>query len=379
MKICLSKLCTGCGACSNVCPKKCIDIYYDKDGFLRPRIDESKCIGCEMCVRTCPSNKEVRTNEIQNVYIVSSKDQEILKTSSSGGVFSELSRNILERGGVVFGAKFSEKCDSVQHCYIEEYQEIVDLRGSKYIQSEMLDNFQKVKYILNDNREVLFVGTPCQVAGLKTYLGKEYEKLICVDFICHGVASTKAFNEYVSSLNLKSKIKSICFRNKEHGYEYKNNLFKIVCEDGTTYEEPWLASTLGFAFANNLLSRPSCKNCKYATTSRVSDITLSDYFGEKSDDEQKKRGVSLVLTNTKKGNDTLYRIVEQLKIQDESIEQAILLQKHLSAPAIPHKNRNRVFRRLGKWSWKRISETFFTSYKPARTVKSIFRKLKIPC
>lgn len=379
-KICSSRHCTGCGACMNACPKNCIQLEYDNDGFLQPRINAEQCINCQRCEKTCPVRHAVEKHTPVRSIVACSKDNEILLSSSSGGIFSELAKSIFEVGGIVFGVAFEDDFLSVYHCMAENSDELSKMQGSKYIQSNVRNAYCAAKKYLIEGKQVLFSGTPCQIAGLKSFLGKEYPNLITVDFICHGVASTKAYHEYLKSLRMGKQICDLQFRHKNAtADQYMNHLLKIRYSDGCCVEEKWLSSQLGYAFANNLLNRMSCSSCKYATVSRVSDITIADYISNIDDEMLNKSNSckSLVLINTKTGDDAFTKISDHLLCAEISLAKAVSVSKHLSSPAIQHRNRRLVFKYLGKWSWEKVAAKYFTVYRPVRTFKSIINKFSI--
>ncbi len=378
-QICSPEHCTGCGSCANVCPKQCISLDYNKDGFLQPYINKQQCIDCGRCKKVCPSCNEVKKDMPLQAIIACSQNEDVVRLSSSGGVFSELAQSVFDVDGVVCGAVFADDFLTVQHCVATNIDELSKMRGSKYIQSNACNIYKETKEYLQKGKTVLFSGTPCQVAGLKSYLGKEHSNLITIDFVCHGVASSKAYQEYLKSLNVQEKICDVSFRHKKTSDDqHADCVFKISLSDGTCMEENWLSSSFGYAFANNLLSRPSCSMCSYATVSRVSDITIADYIKDIDDEDLRKSrsAKSLILINTKTGAEVFNKIKNGLLYSEISIEKAISVSKHLSSPAEQHRNRRKVFKYLGKYSWNELSTKYFTVYKPIRTFKSVKNKLK---
>ena len=195
--------CSGCSACYSMCPKEAIAMQEDTEGFVYPFVDNSKCINCELCVKVCPIKKENK-KVVSNIHAIACKNKEekIREESTSGGVFTALSELVINQGGVVFGAIYDENLN-VKHSYVENIDECNKFRGSKYVQSSIGDAFKKVKEFLVQGRLVMFSGTPCQVAGLYSYLGKEYDNLILIDLVCHGAPSPKVFRKYIKSLENK--------------------------------------------------------------------------------------------------------------------------------------------------------------------------------
>lgn len=379
-QICSPKHCTGCGACVNACPKQCIHLDYDNDGFLQPRIDKQQCIDCGKCEKVCPDRAAVKRSTPTQAIVACSQNGETVRASSSGGIFSELAEKVFDIGGVVFGAVFTEDFSSVQHTVANAPEELSKMRGSKYIQSNTLNTYSEAKKQLLAGKTVLFSGTPCQIAGLKSYLGKEYESLITLDFICHGVASTKAYCEYLSSLGKKEELCGVTFRYKKTAdVLYANSTFKAAFADGACFEKVWFSTSFGYGFANNLLSRPSCSSCRYATLSRTSDITVADYISEIEDESLRNTSCakSLILINTPKGADLFEKAKNSLLYSEISVAKAASVSKHLSSPAVQHRNRRKFFKHLGECSWDELSKKYFTVYKPRRSFKNITNKLKI--
>ena len=189
--------CCGCNACVQRCPKQCISMHEDEEGFLYPRVDKTICIECGLCEKVCPVINQNEPRKPLKVYAAYNKDEKIRRESSSGGVFTAIAEQVIDEGGIVFGACFDENWE-VKHDYTETKEGLKAFRGSKYVQSRIKDNYQKAEHYLKEGRKVLFSGTPCQIAGLKKYLCKEYENLLTVDFICHGVPSPKVWRMYLN-------------------------------------------------------------------------------------------------------------------------------------------------------------------------------------
>lgn len=294
--------CSGCYACKNICPKQCIDMREDNEGFWYPQVDKDKCINCGLCEKICPiiNNKE-RVNEIK-AYACINKDEKIRAKSSSGGIYTLLAECIINNGGVVFGARFDEELNLV-HSYTDNIQGLEQFRGSKYLQSRIGQSYKKAKEFLEKDIKVLFSGTPCQISGLLSYLSKEYENLICIDIICHGVPSPKVFKLYRDELEKKygSTTQRIDFRCKDYGWK----LFCVLLSfnNNTQYMKDLNNDVYMNGFLQNLYLRPSCYECKSKTLNRLSDITIADFWGIQNiaselDDD---KGTSLVLVNSNKG------------------------------------------------------------------------------
>lgn len=200
MEICEKNRCTGCQACMNICPMDAISFHEDLKGFLYPEVSE-KCVGCNACQRVCPRNTGVQLNQREPVvYAAFTKNKATRKNSSSGGMFTELAKSVLEKGGIIYASKLSEDCKSVVFDSCNTVEDLAKFQGSKYVQSQPGLIFRQVKETLLTGREVLFIGVPCQVDGLKKYLNKEYSNLLVVDIICHGVPSPKLWRDYCTYL-----------------------------------------------------------------------------------------------------------------------------------------------------------------------------------
>lgn len=298
--------CTGCSVCTNVCSKGSIHMKADSEGFLYPVIDMLTCINCGTCVIYCPViNPPVNTASLKEpkAYAAWSLDKEIRFNSTSGGIFSVLANTIIMQGGYVAGAIYDE--NHLVHHYISNCKDdIIKLRQSKYVQSTAGKIYASVKKMLDDGKPVMFVGSPCQVSGLISFLDKEYENLLTCDFICRGANSPKAYLKYILSLEKKfgSKVVRVWFKNKINGW----NRFctKIEFENGQEYyadryTDPYMKGYLKY----NLFMRPSCSQCHFKGLPRYSDITLADYWGVNLRDENVdiEQGTSLVIINTKNG------------------------------------------------------------------------------
>lgn len=308
--ICERYLCTGCGACFNKCPQSAIYMQEDEEGFLYPIIDSEKCTDCGLCKKTCPvCNATFENDKTPNYTALNAKDNIRLNKTSSGGAFTLIAEYIIRNGGYVCGAYVNEDL-FVKHIIINEIEDIVKLRGSKYVQSEMGTCYKDIKTLLKQNKKVFFVGTPCQVSGLKLFLQNEYNNLITADLVCHGVPPQKLLNKYLKELNLDNneKILDINFRDKKYGWgdfsfsikTNKRTLINIKTEDAYL-----------LAFLENLSLRKSCGNCKFACIPRQGDFSLADFWNIKKIDKSfyDKKGTSLILLNNEKAKE-LYKNVK---------------------------------------------------------------------
>lgn len=319
--------CTGCRCCEQICPRKAIHFKENDEGFLYPIIDKTKCINCGLCIQRCHqhSNMLKSNNEIQKVYGVYSKNENDLYNSSSGGMFINLCRYTIKRNGIVFGAKYNNF--KVSHDSATTLDECFKFQKSKYLQSDVNDTYQNVKKALDSNRFVLYSGTPCQIAGLKHFLKKDYSNLITIDLICHGVPSEKLFNDYIKYLEKKynGKVIDYDFRTKE-----KNNygeVSKVLIQRNNKYSNKYIKSTFDpyyDSFIKGKTLRDSCYSCKYANTNRISDITLGDFWGiEKVNSKFGCTGnVSVILINTEKGMAVFEQIKDNLCYFETTVDVA---------------------------------------------------------
>lgn len=306
--------CCGCNACVQKCPKQCIFMHEDEEGFLYPQVDETLCIDCGLCEKVCPAINQGDIRQPIEVYAAKNPDEEIRRQSSSGGIFTMLAERTIDNGGVVFGSGF-DKNWTVEHQYAETKERLAAFRGSKYVQSRIGDSFKQAEVFLKQGREVLFSGTPCQIAGLKLFLHKEYANLLTVDLICHGVPSPKIWHEYLESLRL-SNIGYISHKDKSTGWrEYSITIKDTVGK--TLFTEKAGKNKYIMAFSSNLTLRPSCFLCPAKSGKSGADITLADYWGvehfvPQMDDN---KGTSFVCANTEKG----HTLIEMLNIQIERV------------------------------------------------------------
>lgn len=335
--------CCGCSACVATCPQNCISMEKDEQGFLRPKIAINSCIDCGKCEKKCPALHIKETRIPLKVWAAKNRDEKVRLSSSSGGVFMALAKVIIERGGVVFGAKFDDDW-GVVHDYAETMENVIAFSGSKYLQSRMEDCFVKAKKFLDEERWVLFTGTQCQIKGLKCFLGHDYQRLLTVDIICHGAPSPMVWDDYllyirqqqINGYNTNHVIKElpiiegIFFRDKSMSWKESGLVFhfrksekktnKNTCSSKTDgKDECWstynkLYNDLFFrGFLRNLFLRPSCYDCPAKNGLSQSDMTIGDYWGlpETLKNWDDDRGISIVLVYTEKGSS----ILEELNIE----------------------------------------------------------------
>lgn len=316
MTLCASENCTGCGACASVCPKKCIRMEADREGFLRPVIDTYHCAQCGACKNACPVLHPVANSVNSDAYAAMNNDRAIRQESTSGGIFTLLCQWVFEHGGIAFGAAFEDNF-SVSHCMAHSLEELRKFRGAKYSQSIIGNSYIETKELLDAGNYVLFSGTPCQIAGLKSFLQKEYDKLILVDLVCHGVPSPYVWAHYI---HYRSQVDadgaaptSICLRSKETGWPSYSVRFDY--ENKKKYSALNSSDPFIQCFVNNLCLRPSCYRCIYKGILRCSDFTLGDYWGvwTQLPEYNDGTGTSIVLLHTPKSHQIWKDLSAQIK------------------------------------------------------------------
>lgn len=372
--------CTGCTACMAACPKSAITFLENKEGFLRPVIDEALCVECGRCRRACPSNGD-RAQELKRpprAAFAFKHNDDVRSFSSSGGAFWALALPVINDGGVVYGAAFDEDF-TVRHIRCEDGEQLKRCCGSKYVQSDMGDTFRSVKTDLDAGRNVLFTGTPCQVAGLRSYLavskprGGGYDNLIAIDLLCHGAASPGLFGDHVAFLESRhGKLASFSFRDKGDGWHHYRNLATFADgSKGAGYDVGAYQEVFNFSYA----ARPVCASCPYAALERVGDLTLGDCWGIEGrlpsiDDD---RGVSLVYAENKRAESLMRGLgegVNELGVRD-------CLQGVLRHPCAASKDRRSFWEAYSRGGYLACIRRF-TSYgllrRSARTTRKILRK-----
>lgn len=338
--ICPENQCTGCAACANICPQDSIRIVPDKYGYLYPTIDEDSCIDCHLCEKVCPNTISTEKREPIACYAGWSLDQSDRASSTSGGIASVFSTACIEQGGIVYGA--INKGIETFHRRIDNKNQLPLLKGSKYVQSQITEQlFNSVKTDLKENREVLFIGTPCQIAGIKSYLtqSKNLSKITFCDIICHGVPSEQILQDHIKSIVPTGTVSKINFRDKD-GYflTIKSIDNKILYRKGF----PKDSYLVGFQYG--LFHRPSCYQCHYAAKQRISDVTIGDFWGLGETTYPKKK-VSVIICNTEKGLQLIKSVPDKLFLDERSIDEAVQGNAQLQAPSKKHEFYN-LFRKL---------------------------------
>lgn len=374
--------CCGCSACVQKCPVKAIEMKENEEGFMYPEIDKNKCINCGLCANVCPQlvYTEEKREDFPIAYACYNNNTDELLKSSSGGVFSAIANYVLENNGLVIGAAFDSKLN-LKHIDISTKEELDRLRGSKYLQSDINGMYKKAEEELKNNRLVLFTGTPCQIAGLKTYLMKDYDNLITADLVCHGVPNQKIFSKYIEYLEnkYKSKIKSYNFRSKEKkGWGLTA---RIETEDGKVINKNSSFDPYYNAFLQCEIYRENCYNCKYTSFYRASDITMADYWGVLAVHPEfySEKGVSLLLINTKRGQKIFDIISNKVKYIKTDIEKAARKNMNLKRPSNRPERRENVYKYIDEKDCKKfVKENLKLKIKPQALIKSLIPyKLKL--
>ncbi|PRR84088.1 Coenzyme F420 hydrogenase/dehydrogenase, beta subunit C-terminal domain [Clostridium vincentii] len=358
--------CFGCSACSQKCPKKCIEMVLNSEGFLYPIIDESECIDCGMCQSVCPIDKGYDSSR-SKCYAAYSKDNSLIENSSSGGLFKELAETVLQKEGMVYGAAFDNQL-CLKHFSVENRDEIQRFIGSKYVQSDINETYISVKKNLKYGRDVLFCGTPCQIHGLKLFLKKDYDNLVLVDLVCHGVPSPKIFKDYINNIEKKKHIKIMDFKFRKknkfgecYGFEYsgkKKNKIISNCSMGAF-------TPYGVGFFQGLCMRKSCYQCPYSSIKRSSDITLGDYWGIKKIHSQFANicGTSLILVNTVKGEKAISEIKSKINFIVSDINRAKKFNHNLQKATIEPLQRKEFFQDYSKYGYVHVENKYLKSFK----------------
>lgn len=350
--------CTGCRACESLCPTHCISIKPDQYGFLYPTVDETKCIKCGICFNSCKliHKKPIESSYVQSVYAVKNKNLSICKTSSSGGVFFTIAEMILEQGGFVYGCMFDDM--TAIHVEVTKKEELYKLQGSKYVQSDTQNTYRLVKNRLQMSKKVLYVGTACQIQGLKVFLGKNYSNLFLVDIICHGVPSPLLFKKYIAWLEEKyhGKVSNYQFRSKDRGWGLTS---QFIVNGKSKYRDAYLDPYYN-SFLNQMTYRECCYKCNFATRERVSDLTLGDFWGvEKFYPEfTSEYGVSVLLVNTKKGEDLFDLVKNQFNIMKATFEQASCKNSNLVRSSYRPEIRSKIYDELLKHNFDDITRLY---------------------
>jgi coenzyme F420-reducing hydrogenase beta subunit len=370
--------CCGCHACRAICPKDCITMDVDHEGFLYPKVDKENCIDCGMCKIVCPMTLVIPQEVIPLAFASWNRDDTVRSESSSGGVFHALMQDTFKKRGIVFGAAFDEKMQ-LRHQSAECLDEAIKFRGSKYVQSIMGVIYQQVQNNLKMGRNVLFSGTPCQVAGLYSYLRKDYDNLLTCDVVCHGVPSPKVLAAYQAVLEKKwgGKTKRIAFRDKRSGW--KRYSVSLLFDNNTEYHTVFSIDPFMRGFLQNTYLRPSCHQCKFSRFPRVADISMADFWGVERihpewDDD---KGTSLILVQTEKGKVAFEACRDLLVIHEADIKPAIQSNSCICGSVQPGKNREAFFADLNGLAFNKVMSKYMAP--PGLWQKILNRVRRVIC
>lgn len=355
--------CCGCTACASACPKQCITMVQDNEGFLYPLIDKDKCVDCHLCEKKCPvlgrekvvASPNLDKAKINRIAVEAAdhlpdtsvcylKDEKLRQQSTSGGIFSALAQYVLGLCGIVCGVILDDE-QKVVHSFAENEVELAKMRRSKYVQSNQVGVYQRIQEELRKGKTLLYSGTPCQVAGLKSYLGSEYENLITVDIFCHGVGSPFYWEKYVQyiSQKMKSSVKEVRFREKTYGYN--SACLAVYFQNGKSTHKGHDDDLYWTAFSKNYIYRPSCYACAFKTVNHVADFTIGDFWKADQLPEQFRtaNGCSLVLCHSEKAQQILEKIRPFVETASIELEQALIINGGhqasmlITCPTVPEK------------------------------------------
>ncbi|MBR4330322.1 MAG: Coenzyme F420 hydrogenase/dehydrogenase, beta subunit C-terminal domain, partial [Candidatus Riflebacteria bacterium] len=359
------KLCSGCNACENICPKYAITMAEDDEGAIYPSVDPEKCISCGLCEKVCPFRSNdlnlLRNNEKPLFFAAQLKNKQELQEVSSGGAFWGLVQYIISKKGLVYGV-VQKNVDHINHIRVDNLEDAKKLRRSKYFQSSTSGIYLEVKNDLNNGKTVLFSGVPCQIAALKSFLGKKYENLYTCEVVCHGVPVKNAWRSYRKEKEQKigKRIVDLVFRDKSKGWS--NNQYKITYEDGSSEYELSVKNPYHRGYLEGLFYRPSCGSCPFSKIPKVADLTLADYWQYKGSlNEYCNMGVSLVSVNNAHGLSLLDKSREFLEIEKTSRINALKSCRHINNCPEENPQRNDFISHLLKYGYHSASDMFLNS------------------
>ena len=357
----IGKECCGCSACAHSCPKSCIRMKENKEGFLYPEIQTENCINCGACEKVCPVLAEKAAEaDIRQAHAAILRDQDVLINSSSGGLFTALADAVIDKGGCVFGAAFTEDFRAVHHVMAESAEALCMLRGSKYMQSDPEDCYPAVRKELDRDRWVLFTGTPCQIAGLRCFLRKDYDRLICADVICHGTPSSRLWQYYLKNTEEKLGGKAIVVNFRDKAFGWKKYGLNITAVGNEVYYCPMKEDPYLRMFLKNVCLRESCYHCSVKEKGAFSDITMGDFWGVEHilPETDCRRGVSLAVIHTEKGRVLFEQTRGNMQVIDVDYKRAVSYNTLLTDSVKRPPERDRFFSDLNKLSWNKLERRY---------------------
>lgn len=381
--------CCACGACYNICSQNAIKMIIDEYGFKYPKINYDKCISCGACKRVCAFQNIIKENDPLQVVVAARKDENKIMKSASGGIFAVFAEYFLSIGGIVYGVALVKENDILvpKHIGIDKLEDLPKLLGSKYVQSDIGNVYKEIRTLLNNKKQILFSGTPCQVAGLKAFLGKEYNNLFTIDIICHGVPNEEFFKGYIKVLENKfnGKVLDFKFRDKKAGWGPYILSMDILKQNKSQIEKKYIysdKSTYVRMFLDTDILRLNCYKCKYTNRNRTGDITIGDYWGvEKEHPEllkvnggllDTKKGVSVIIINTEKGKWGVEKLGQEIVYFDTTYEKVAVVNTQLKEPSKYGKYRDKIMDLYKIGGFKKVDEYYYN-----KVLKKIAIKKKI--
>lgn len=374
--------CCGCGVCESVCPRNCIKMAFDNEGFLYPQINAQECVECKLCIKSCPINFCPDSSNVlykREVYACKNTNKEILYKSSSGGVFYEISKYVLNNNGVVFGVIYKDK--EAIYAMAENEDELMPMLGSKYVQSNKYNIWPNVKRQLKTGKLVLFSGTPCEIGALRGYLRKDYDNLICVDFICMGTPSPAVFQRHLRDLEDQygAEITSLSCRSKEYGAN--THSLTLEFKNGKKYFRPQFAEPYIKSFHSRLYMRKSCHQCAYKKELRESDFTMADFWGidKLKLPISKEGGISMLIIQSSKAKRIFEEIKNHFEIYPTSMDIAKEVQPMMISSCSASPKRDLFFQQFNSRSDERFSEIIndFIPITKLEKLRSCLKRVKV--
>lgn len=372
--------CAICEACSNICPRNAISFKNEVDGFYYPDVDLIKCVKCGLCEKVCPAINPLNTLKRDGFpvgYAAQSIDTEIRKKSTSGAVFYELGKYIVENGGYVCGAVFTKNYE-VRHILTDSLSDLKTMRGSKYVQSKIGNIYIQIRELLKSGKTVLFCGCPCQVAALRRVVGREMSNLYTVDFVCHGIPSQSMFDSYRESLERRysGSVTNFEFRNKKSGWH--NSAVQVKFNNGKVYSEPYTVDPYTKSFMSGTTMKSACYTCGFKEFKSGSDIMLGDFWGSELilADWDDNTGISATIVNTNKGQALLEKV--KLHKKRAQLGEIIRYNRNIVYATEANKNRSLFFNYAKTFGYGRAMIHFYgeSAYeKTKRKTKQVVRKL----
>lgn len=363
--------CTGCRACEQICPQKSIQMKLNIDGFLYPQVDPKRCSGCGLCQKICPSLCYQNQNfkKPKKIYAAIHKNSKVLSVSSSGGVFSALANSILRKGGIVYGCAWNPHMQAV-HIRVTDEKDLLKLNGSKYVQDNTLGTFSSVKNDLQKGLAVLYTGTPCQIAGLKSYLQKDYSGLIAADIICHGVPSGTLFQDYLSWLekNRRAQVVDYHFRDKKRGWGYQGEIVFMKQNQKIHIPVKPVSDPYYYFFLKGAINRECCYSCPYACSSRIGDFTIGDFWGIESiyPKINAEKGVSILLINSCRGQNLFPELSNELNLYNAPWESVVKWNLQLVQPSERPAIHDKLLQIEHERGFDGVAECFYKDFKMQR-------------